>query len=125
MTNHEKAVAAWGDPPPDWVEKLAVACDGKGLRKTAADLCVSPAIVSLAINNRHHAPLKYIQGRTERILGTSIIPCPVLGLIGRNECRDNQQKPFLSINPIEVQLFRSCRGSCLYSEISKEERHDS
>ena len=46
MTNREKAEAAWGVPLPDWIEKLATACDGKGLRKTAADLSVSPAIVS-------------------------------------------------------------------------------
>lgn len=52
MTNREKAEAAWGVPLPDWIEKLATACDGKGLRKTAADLSVSPAIVSLAIRLR-------------------------------------------------------------------------
>lgn len=52
MTNREKAEAAWGVPLPDWIEKLATACDGKGLRKTAADLSVSPAIVSLA-KTRH------------------------------------------------------------------------
>lgn len=109
MTNREKAEAAWGTPLPDWIEKLATACDGKGLRKTAADLSVSPAIVSLAIR-RGRAKLDFIRSRVEHLLGISIIPCPVLGLISRKECRDNQQKPFSSINPIEVQLFRSCRG---------------
>ncbi|WP_300832052.1 hypothetical protein [uncultured Bilophila sp.] len=122
MTNREKAEAAWGVPLPDWIEKLATACDGKGLRKTA-DLSVSPAIVSLAIR-RNRAKLDFIERRVKDILGLSIIPCPVLGLISRKDCRDNQQKPFSSINPIEVQLFRSCRGTCLYSEIAKEERHD-
>lgn len=118
MTNREKAEAAWGTPLPDWIEKLATACDGKGLRKTAADLSVSPAIVSLAIR-RGRAKLDFIRSRVEHLLGISIIPCPVLGLISRKECRDNQQKPFSSINPIEVQLFRSCRGSCLYSELKR------
>ena len=28
MTNREKAEAAWGTPLPDWIEKLATACDG-------------------------------------------------------------------------------------------------
>ncbi len=125
MTNREKAEAAWGATLPDWIEKLATACDGKGLRKTAADLSVSPAIVSLAIRNRHHASLDYIQNRVEHILGISIIPCPVLGLISRKDCQSNQQKPFSSINPVEVQLFRSCRGTCLYNELKKEDRHDS
>ena len=123
MTIREKAEAAWGVPLPDWIEKLATACDGKGLRKTAADLDVSPAIVSLAIR-RSRAKLDFIERRVKDILGISIIPCPVLGLISRKDCRDNQQKPFSSINPIAVQLFRSCRGACLYSEIAKEERHD-
>ena len=124
MTNREKAEAAWGVPLPDWIEKLATACAGKGLRKTAEDLSVSPAIVSLAIR-RSRAKRDFIERRRVKdILGISIIPCPVLGLISRKDCRDNQQKPFSSINPIAVQLFRSCRGTCLYSEIAKEERHD-
>ena len=77
MTNREKAEAAWGVPLPDWIEKLATACDGKGLRKTAADLSVSPAIVSLAIR-RGRAKLDFIRSRVEHLLGISIIPCPGL-----------------------------------------------
>ena len=33
MTNREKAEAAWGVPLPDWIEKLATACDGKGTQE--------------------------------------------------------------------------------------------
>ena len=51
MTNREKAEAAWGSPLPGWVEKLAAACDATSVRKVAADMEVSPAIVSLAIRN--------------------------------------------------------------------------
>ena len=68
MTNREKAEAAWGVPLPDWIEKLATACDGKGLRKTAADLSVSPAIASLAIR-RNRAKLDFIERRVKDILG--------------------------------------------------------
>lgn len=49
MTNREKAEAAWGVPAPGLDREAGHGRDGKGLRKTAADLDVSPAIVSLAI----------------------------------------------------------------------------
>lgn len=122
MTNREKAEAAWGSPLPGWVEKLAAACDATSVRKVAADMEVSPAIVSLAIRNKHHAPLDFIENKVKSLLDLSILPCPILGMISRKDCKDNQQKPFSSINPIAVQLFRACRGGCKYSEIKKENK---
>ena len=122
MTNHEKAEAAWGSSLPGWVEKLAAACDATSVRKVAADMEVSPAIVSLTIRNKHHAPLDFIENKVKSLLDLSILPCPILGMISRKDCKDNQQKPFSSINPIAVQLFRACRGGCKYSEIKKENK---
>ena len=98
MTNREKAEAAWGTPLPEWVERLAAACDAKPLRHVAEDMGVSPAIISLAIRNKHHAPLTFIEGKV------------------------NQKKPFSTINPLEVQLFRACRNGCKYSEVKQEQR---
>ena len=122
MTNREKAEAAWGSPLPGWVEKLAAACDATSVRKVAADMEVSPAIVSLAIRNKHHAPLDFIENKVKSLLNLAIVPCPVLGMITRHDCRRNQKKPFSTINPLEVQLFRSCRNGCKYSEIKQEQR---
>ena len=124
MTAREKAVAAWGNPLPGWIDMLVTACDGRSMRKVATSLHCSPAIISLAINNRHHASLAYIRERVETILGGMIIPCPVLGMIARNDCEENQKRPYMSINPLYVQLFRACRGGCEYSRINREDRHD-
>lgn len=124
MNCTEKARAAWGMPLPQWIELLATACDGRSLRKVASDLNVSPAIVSLALRNRHHAPLDFIRHRVESILGGAIIPCPVLGPIARADCEAHQKLPYMSINPLYVQLFRAYHGECLYSHIAKEDRHD-
>ena len=123
MTNREKAEAAWGRPLPDWLEKLAAACDDTSVRKAAADMDVSPAIVSLALRNKYHAPLDFIEHKVKTLLGLSVLPCPVLGMISREDCKANQRKPFSPINPIAVQLFRACRGSCVYSEKKKEKHH--
>lgn len=122
MTNCEKAEAAWGTPLPEWVERLAAACDAKPLRHVAEDMGVSPAIISLAIRNCHHAPLTFIEGKVKDLLNLAIVPCPVLGMITRHDCRRNQKKPFSTINPLEVQLFRACRNGCKYSEIKQEQR---
>ena len=122
MTNREKALVAWGQPLPDWVEKLAAACDGASVRKVAANMDVSPAIISLAIRNCHHAPLDFIKDKVKNLLDLAIVPCPVLGAISRRECRENQNRPFSAINPIAVQLFRACRRGCKYSE-TQQEKH--
>lgn len=124
MTARDRAVAAWGATLPDWLDALVTACDARSLRKVAESLQVSPALVSLAIRNRHHARLDYIRSRVEAMLSVSIITCPVLGVIGVADCKHHQQQPFVSINPLAVRLYRACHGGCLYATI-KEDRHDS
>ena len=92
MTNREKAEAAWGVPLPDWIEKLATACDGKGLRKTAADLSVSPAIVSLAIR-RGRAKLDFIGAASSTFSGFPSSPAPCSGLsAGRSDGITNKSR---------------------------------
>ena len=114
-----KAATAWGATMPDWIRALAESCDNSSLRKTAAKLRASPAIVSLAINNQREK-LEWIKGKVEAILMVTIITCPVLGVMGINGCLREQAKPFSSANPLRVQLYRACRNGCpYYKEKSK------
>ena len=106
-----KAKAAWGNPLPDWVKALAEACDDTSLRKTALKLNASPAIVSLAIGNKREK-LDFIKAKVEALLMITIVACPVRGVMGRNECLREQAKPFSSVNPQRVQLYRACRNGC-------------
>lgn len=124
LTAMEKARAAWGVHMPDWVKALAEACDEAGLRKTAAKLHVSSAMASLAIN-RKRIDLSFIKYPVEKTLMVTMVACPVLGVMGRDECLREQAKPFSSVNPLRVQLFKTCRGGCpYYKEKNHVERTD-
>lgn len=113
----DKARAAWGCDPregtalPDWVRALAEACDETSLRKTAAKLDVSPAIISLAVGNKREN-LEFIKARVEGRLMVTMVACPVLGVMGINECLQEQARPFSSANPFRVQRYRACRNGC-------------
>jgi len=114
-----KAIAAWGSPLPDWIKALAEACDDTSLRKTAARMDVSPAMVSLAIN-RKRLYLSFIKVRVEKRLMITMVVCPILGVMGRNECLQEQARPFSSANPLRVQLFKACRNGCPYYKECKK-----
>ena len=115
----DKAVAAWGVNMPDWIKALAEACDEAGLRKTALKLNASPAIVSLAISNKREK-LDFIKAKVEAVLMVTMVACPVRGIMGRDECLREQAKPFSSVNPQRVQLYRACRDGCPYYKEKKK-----
>lgn len=119
LSNAAKARLGWGADLPDWVLRLAEECDAGGLNKTAAKMQLSPALVSLVIRKMHHADYAYAEARVRGMLMTPIISCPVLGLISAEQCRDQQQKPFMSVNPLAVAVYRACRGGCRYYAAQK------
>lgn len=117
-----KARAAWGRALPDWVAALAEECDRTTLRRAAATIGASPTFVSFAINNKR-VKLAYVRERVERTIMAAMVACPVLGLIGRNECLRMQAEPFSPANPLAVQRYRACRSGCKWRQTSKQERH--
>jgi len=118
-----RARDAWGPALPDWIADLACACDRGSQRKVAADLRVSPTAVNLLINNKY-APRSHaeMEERVRAGLMVTIIACPVLGVIGRPDCRREQARPLVTCNPLSVQLYRACRDGCRYFENNKEKR---
>ena len=119
-TNADKAIAAWGNVP-DWVQALADACDTHGLNQTAGKINRSPALVSLVIRKKHHASYSHAEERVRNMLMTPIVSCPVLGLISAEQCRAEQAKPFTSVNPLAVAVYRACR-ECRHA-VAKEKNH--
>ena len=111
MTAMDKAIDAWGQPLPDWVQALAKVCDATSLRGTASQLGISPASLSLAIGKKR-TRLDFVKNRVEAVLMTATVVCPVLGSLTTDVCLREQARPFSSANPLSVQLFRACRGGC-------------
>lgn len=103
----DRAVAAWPEAP-EWLLTLARECDASSVRRVAADLDVSAALVSRALNNRYHAPLVFLQQKVEGCCFGKDILCPVLGTITGKQCFEERSRPFSSVNPIRVQLARTC-----------------
>lgn len=110
MSALAKAQAAWGQVP-DWVRALADECDRIGLRNIAGRMGISPAMVSLAINNKREN-LEFIKHKAEQKLMITIVACPYLGVLSVTECLQEQAKPFSGSNPFRVQLYRACRNGC-------------
>lgn len=107
-----KAHAAWPKLPA-WVRALAEACDGQSLRKTASRCNVSPAMISLAINNRRDN-WDFIKAKVENTLMVSTMACPVQGLISNYQCEQEQAAPFSTANPLRIQQYKACRNGCQY-----------
>ena len=119
-----KARAAWGEPMPDWVRTPAEECDASSLRQVAAKIGASPAMVSLAVNKRREK-LDFIKAKVEARLMISMVACPVLGLMSRIACLQEQARGFSTANPLQVQLYRACRNGCpnYRGNLNKERRH--
>ena len=112
-TNTDKARAAWGETLPGWVQELACACDESGLRIMAKRLDVSPATISLAINKQRGNKFDFVRVRVDAVLQTGMVVCPVRGLRTRQECREEQARPFVTTNKFRVQQAAACAG-CKY-----------
>lgn len=108
----KKAKAAWGDGLPGWMLALAEACDGASVRRCAEKLEVSPALISRVLNGRYQASLDFLAGRVRAVLLTENVACPVLGKISAATCHEEQRKPFVSVNPLAVAVYRACRNGC-------------
>ncbi len=113
VSNMHKALESWGTVP-DWVAALAQACDAEGLRHAAGRLGMSPALVSLVIRKAHHGGYGFAEARVRRDLMTPRLSCPVLGLISAKQCEEVQSRPFTSVNPLAVAVYRACHGGCAY-----------
>ena len=119
MSCAAKAKAAWGKELPEWIEVLAGACDREGLRKVAERIGVSPAMVSLAVNKKR-ANLDFIRDRVTSAFITGAVDCPVLDVIDKQRCLQEQAAPFSCANPLRVQLYRACRNGCPHYQQKKE-----
>ncbi|WP_165078102.1 MULTISPECIES: transcriptional regulator [unclassified Desulfovibrio] len=118
----KRAKAAWGAAVPDWILRLAQACDARSVRQVAVSIKVSPALVSRVINARYHASLDFLAGRVRAMLMAEIVACPALGMISAAECQEQQGKPFVSASPLAVSVYRACRNGCRHYNPQKQER---
>lgn len=103
--------AAWGTPP-DWIVGLAILVDELGSRRAAARrLGVSPAAVTLLLQNRYGANTGRMEARLREKLGLpqALIACPLGGEITAAQCAATAALPRDGSNPAAVNRYFTCR----------------
>ncbi len=109
MTAIERATAAWGEAMPAEIRALAEACMRSTGREVAQRLGYSDAVVSHMLSRRYPGDVQAVLIRIRGALLGQQVECPVLGPIGKDQCLQEQAKPFSSSNPTRARLFRACR----------------
>lgn len=101
----------------DWLSVLSDHCRKTSQSRVATRLGVSAAMVNQALQGKYQGDLARLRERVAGAFMDAAVDCPVLGILGRDECISHQERPFAATNPIRVQLFRACRNGCPYSLI--------
>jgi hypothetical protein len=116
-TSSDKALAAWGEPAPDWIIELAAACDASSQRMVAEVLGYSPAAVSNVLNcrygvNGHGGDLSGVERAVRGAYMDASLSCPELGDLPLHTCREWQKtsRTFVNVNPLRLRMFRACRA---------------
>lgn len=105
-----RAKAAWGEAMPDWVERLALACEASSQARVATQLNRSPALVSNVLTNRYAGNLAAVEEVVRGVFMAAHVACPALGEIASSTCQDwrRQSHKMHTHNAQRVAMFRAC-----------------
>ena len=114
QTPLELAREAWGEPLPDWVETLAVACGVKhsSQAKVAMQLDRSAAIVSQVLRKIYPADMSRIEERVRGLFMNGRLACPGMGEIPMQQCQDWREKATQVAvgSPLRSRMYRACNA---------------
>lgn len=101
---------AWGEPLPDWIETLAIACGKSSQAKVAKELDRSGAVISQVLRRIYPADMDRIEERVRGVFMHGSVACPSLGELPVQECQDWRGKARkLEVgNPTRTRMFRAC-----------------
>lgn len=116
QTPLDLARAAWGEPLPDWVETLALACGRSSQAKVAEKLDRSGAVISQVLRKIYPAEMDRIEERVRGVFMDGRVACPGLGEIAMQLCQDWRGKAVsLEVgNPLRTRMFRACNACPRY-----------
>jgi hypothetical protein len=117
MSALDRAMSAWGETVPDWVQALAQECDRTNQTLVARQLSYSSAVVSNVISAKYAGNLVAVEQAVRGALMKATVHCPVVGELGADTCNTHQRAPWSPHNPQRIQFYRACRGGCAHSRI--------
>jgi len=103
----------------DWVAALSAECSATSQTAAARRLGVSASTVNQVLKGSYKGDLRRIEGLVRGELMRETLACPVLEVITKKRCLDEQRKPFAATNPERVKLYFACRSGCQHSHIRK------
>ncbi len=120
IDNLAKARASWGDEMPDWVEALALACNGSTQTATGRRIGYSGAVISQVLSNTYHlGDMEKVEAMVRGALMATTVLCPGSGdTIGRDVCMGWQSRPFSTSSANSVRMFNACRAGCSHSRLT-------
>jgi hypothetical protein len=110
QTPIDVARAAWGEPLPDWVETLAIACGQSSQAQVAKQLGRSGAVISQVLRNAYPAATAGIEDRVRGVFLDGAVACPALGEVPVHECQDWRvlARTFAMGSPLRSRMWRAC-----------------
>lgn len=109
-----KVALAWLETP-DWIVALAEAADRDGLGEVGKRIGYSKSVVSQVLGNTYgKGNLARVEAIVRGAYMAEVVGCPVLGEIGRDQCRREQSTPFVATNSSRARLKRACK-TCEHS----------
>jgi len=91
------------------MDVLREACEATSQIKVAAELGVSSTMISQDLSGKYAANPKNLEARVRGALMSETIECPVLGVVSKHQCQEEQRSPFAITNPLRVRLFAACK----------------
>lgn len=123
IDNLEKARAAWGDPPPDWIIALAEACNADTQSNVGKRLGYSGPTVSQVLSNSYrNGDMERFETVVRGALMAETVTCVVTkDEIGRDVCLGWQKRPFSTASANAVRMYHGCRSGCPHSRLTPSE----
>lgn len=92
-----------------WFELLKLKVNELGRRVVESDTGMSKTTLSQVLNKKYAGNMQNIEATVLAAYSNIKVACPVLGKIPTKRCKDERKKPFNSLNPIRVRLFKACK----------------
>lgn len=117
--HRDRAVEAWGDPLPDWLQVLTEECGKASQNAVAKRLGVSSTLISRVLSKTYQGDTEGFAERVRGALLSRTVECPVLGEVRRDRCLTEQGKKLTFENPLRPTLYEACRSGCPHSRIGE------
>lgn len=109
LGNVAKAIAAWGDPLPEWVRMLAVACDRTNQRDVGARIGQDSSTVSKVLRRVYAGDYAEQERKVRAAFSADRVECPVTAaLIQLKTCMRNRRRQ----GPPREWLHRAYDAAC-------------